>query len=129
MLPHRWPCIRFITLIVLRCLPIIQPDANGMFPIHLACSGTSDGLSHETHDKRRLDMEDLNRLDCVRQLLEKVPLTMRSGQKQTVLHAAARGGHCRLLTYLLTLWKADDRITGEKYGCKMDWQDHWFRTP
>ena len=100
-----------------------SPDANGQYALHLACSGSG----------HHPDMEDKNRLECVLLLLKKgnVPLSMKNASKQTVLHCAARAGHCRLLSHLMNLWSSDESIKANKlWGeSKFDWQDRWFRTP
>ena len=60
---------------------------------------------------------------------------MKDGNKQTVLHAAARAGHCQMLRYLLTQWKIgldDGRVKyydSKHKGGKLDWLDKWYRTP
>ena len=68
------------------------PDASGSFPVHLACSGP--GFDNE-------------RTACVTALLftEGVPISVKDGNKQTVLHCSARVGHVGLLTFLLDAWR------------------------
>ena len=68
------------------------PDASGSFPVHLACSGP--GFDNE-------------RTACVTALLFTggVPISVKDGNKQTVLHCAARVGHVGLLTFLLDAWR------------------------
>ena len=135
------------------------PDASGMFPIHLACAGFGGGLGQRNIDSEQnseidnrgdnnvsgnnwatkstntmnIMEEDIERTKCVRYLFEigRLPLTMKNGSKQTVLHCAARGGYCNLLQYLMKLWKDDDSIREiSLWGkSKFDWQDRWFRTP
>ena len=85
------------------------PDATGSFPIHLACSRLDD----KTGD----DVQDCNRKDCVRLLLEcgKTPMSIKDGNKQTIIHSAARSGHCELLKYILVQWKIASEMTGMKF--------------
>ena len=101
------------------------------FPVHLACSGQvdidSDGSKNDTNINAH--EEDLRRKECVRLLLEEgnVPLTMKNSAKQTVLHAAARGGYCEVLKYLMELWKNDDSIRVIKsWGTKFDYNGSLF---
>jgi acyl-CoA synthetase (AMP-forming)/AMP-acid ligase II len=105
-----------------------SPDAAGQYPLHLACSGGASGV----HDMDQVNEQDTRRLECVRLLLEvgKAPLAMKNVSKQTVLHCAARAGHCRLLKYLMDTWGNNETIKANKlWGSKFDWQDRWFRTP
>merc|ERR1712194_289124 len=104
------------------------PNASGLFPIHLACS-----RSEETGDSGE---EDLHRLECVRLLLSSTPIAIKDGNKQTILHSAARSGHCELLKQIMVMWKAATETTGIKFkshnnvpGRIYDWLDRWFRTP
>ena len=99
--------------------------------MHLAASSTSSLANDE-----RNNQEDLNRLECVKTLLKAgAPLTMKDGNKQTVLHSAARAGHCRLLEFLMDQWREaceQQRIRGygKAYtGSPFDWLDRWGRTP
>jgi acyl-coenzyme A synthetase/AMP-(fatty) acid ligase/ankyrin repeat protein len=102
-----------------------SPDASGLFPLHMAAS-------NQSLDEK----DDVRRTDCVRLLLDAgAPLSMKDGSKQTVLHSAARAGHTHMLRFLLSRWRAalesgtiryyDDRHKGGK----LDWMDHWYRTP
>jgi ankyrin repeat protein len=119
-----------------------SPDATGSFPIHLAASSTnsghneSDKLMQEGTDTAKDNDEDQQRYDCVRSLLEAgAPLTMKDGNKQTVLHCAARAGHRKLLKYLMKCWSSlGDATNANKDKSKVkaspyDWTDRWFRTP
>jgi hypothetical protein len=60
---------------------------------------------------------------------------MKDGNKQTVLHCAARAGHCELLKYLMECWRnaGDGKETTfcetKHRGGRFDWTDRWFRTP
>lgn len=108
------------------------PDATGSFPIHLSCTRLEDKEVDE-------DLEDLNRLECVKLLLEsgKTPISIKDGSKQTILHSAARGGHPKLLKYIMTQWKIAAETTGLQFKSHnnipfrvrvYDWYDRWFRT-
>lgn len=107
-----------------------SPDASGQYPIHLACSSSQSKSKSCILESEK---EDKNRTECVQLLLElgKVPLAMKSFSKQTVLHCAARSGHCNLLKFLVDAWEKDERLKANKlWGpSKFDWQDRWFRTP
>ena len=108
-----------------------SPDASGSFPIHLAASSTvkSRSDSNEINGKGE---EDERRCECVRLLLEAgAPLTMKDGSKQTVLHSAARAGHCKLLRYLMQCWSSLDKksVKSKHKAGPYDWNDKWFRTP
>jgi len=98
-----------------------SPDASGLYPLHLASSGIDDEESGTN--------EDLRRLECVKLLLEAgAPLAMRDGNKQSILHSAARAGHCRLLTYAMSLWKErNSHQPPSKHF--FNWRDRWLRTP
>jgi len=107
-----------------------SPDATGSFPIHLACSRIDDG----SVDARE---EDFNRLQCVKLLLDsgKTPISIKDGNKQTILHSAARSGHEELLKYIMIQWRIVSETTGMSFkshnnipGRIYDWQDRWFRT-
>jgi len=102
------------------------PNASGSFPIHLACSRL------ENED------EDLNRRECVKLLLDsgKTPIAMKDASKQTIIHCAARSGHCELVKYILCRWKIASETIGIQFkphnnipGRIYDWHDRWFRTP
>jgi len=107
-----------------------SPDATGSFPIHLACSRIDDS----SVDARE---EDFNRLQCVKLLLDsgKTPISIKDGNKQTILHSAARSGHEELLKYIMIQWRIVSETTGMSFkshsnipGRIYDWQDRWFRT-
>jgi hypothetical protein len=132
--PLHLACVRGEPLLVKKLLESgcksNTPDAKGSFPIHLACSRLEDnGNNTSAH-------EDLNRVECVKMLLETTPISMRDGNKQTILHSAARSGHCQLLKYIMQQWKVASETTGLKFkshnntpGQMFDWYDRWFRTP
>lgn len=108
-----------------------SPDASGTFPLHMAASGTRGATENVA-----CDQEDRLRTECVRMLLEAgAPISMRDGNKQTVLHAAARAGHCHMLRLLISRWKVKLKTGEVRYNAlkhkagKLDWQDKWFRTP
>ena len=105
-------------------------NASGSFPIHLACS--------RIEGKFDSDEDDWNRLLCVKHLLDtgKTPLTIKDGNRQTILHSAARSGHCQLLRYLMDQWRETTETAGIHFkphhnvpGRIFDWQDRWYRTP
>ena len=122
-------------LVTLGC-KCMNPDASGMFPIHLACSGIGHGSASSNNseiekDRSSLSFEDIQRLICVRTLLDqgKVPLGIKNSSKQTVIHCAARGGFCKLLLFLMERWACDQNIRAvASWGTKFDFQDRWFRT-
>ena len=96
-----------------------SPDASGLFPLHLASSGV-DG--EDVDDAK----QDSNRRHCVELLFQAgAPMTMRDGNKQSVLHTAARAGHCQVLKFVMATWK-------EKYGSDIplnhffNWNDRWY---
>jgi hypothetical protein len=98
-----------------------SPDASGIFPLHLASSGL-DG-------EARVIKDDLKRLRCVQYLFEAgAPVTMRDANKQTVLHCAARAGHCQVLEFVMKTWeeKNGDRITPKHF---FNWNDRWMSKP
>jgi hypothetical protein len=100
------------------------PDASGIFPLHCACTGGG-------HAREYTKEEDLSRVRCVQILLEAgVPLTIKTGTKQTVIHSAARSGFVHVLDYVMARWNNEfipqDPI---KFGETLDWRDHWSRTP
>eukprot|EP00581_Thalassiosira_minuscula_P013959 CAMPEP_0183714800 /NCGR_PEP_ID=MMETSP0737-20130205/9230_1 /TAXON_ID=385413 /ORGANISM="Thalassiosira miniscula, Strain CCMP1093" /LENGTH=1053 /DNA_ID=CAMNT_0025943803 /DNA_START=272 /DNA_END=3433 /DNA_ORIENTATION=- len=106
------------------------PNAPGSFPIHLACSRLDEKVDSNE--------EDFNRLECVKLLLDSggTPISIKDGNKQTILHSAARSGHCELLKYIMAQWKIASQTIGIKFkshnnvpGRIYDWQDRWFRTP
>ena len=107
-----------------------QPDASGAFPIHLACSHLEGSTADSTE-------EDLNRRECVRILLEAgTPIAIKDGNKQTILHSAARSAHIQLMKFILQEWKvASNAPNGIKFkshgklGSIYDWHDRWYRTP
>ena len=116
----------------------MSPDANGAFPLHLVCLNPSanselDITSGESVD----DVDEKKRIECIQHLLEfgKVPLPMKDGNKQTILHRAARMGNTTLTKYVIDLWK-EGGISGEVPSIKdqngggiWDWYDRWHRTP
>jgi ankyrin repeat protein len=112
-----------------------QPDAQGSFPIHLACSRMEDTTDNQDNPISA-NQEDLNRLECVKMLLKTTPISIKDGNKQTILHSAARSGHCELLKYIMIQWKVASIETGINFKSHdnapdtiYDWYDRWFRTP
>ena len=94
------------------------PNPSGFFPLHLAASGEY----HAGHDMPLQEQE--NRLACVQLLLDAgAPRTMADGNKQSVLHAAARTGNARTLEFLSRDWNQHSRRMG------LEWRDNWARTP
>lgn len=123
--PLHLACLRGIPSLVKKLLDkkakYNTPNASSTFPIHLAASGESHAAS--------TDDEDESRLLCVKYLLEAgSPLSVRDGSKQSILHAAARAGHVKLLRFALMQWAEQD---GASPGpdSSLDWRDSWMRTP
>ena len=97
------------------------PNASSLFPLHLAASGEVHEVSADEEDERRLL--------CVKYLLEAgSPLSMRDGNKQTILHAAARAGHIKVLRFALDQWIGNRSAPPGKEP-SLDWRDNWCRTP
>lgn len=135
------------------------PDSSGSFPIHLACSRSRHSGSDAGRDSDDRndddDDEDYRRTECVRILLEeaRVPIAMKDGNKQTILHSAARSGFIGLLRFVMKQWEIHMIKTfghhppknekqqpnnsnhhhhhsqDIKKGGTFDWRDRWFRTP
>jgi ankyrin repeat protein len=62
----------------------------------------------------------------------KTPISIRDGNKQTILHCTARSGHYKLLDFLMNQWKIAVDTTGIKFDVRsrdFDWRDRWYRTP
>jgi ankyrin repeat protein len=119
--PLHLACVRGEPLLIRRLLAAgcrsNTPDAQGYFPIHLACSRIED---HSTVTKTRdhtitSNQDDLNRLEVVKMLLEKTPISIKDANKQTILHSAARSGHCQLLNYIMSQWKIASETIGIKF--------------
>ncbi|GAX23456.1 hypothetical protein FisN_15Lh150 [Fistulifera solaris] len=92
------------------------PDASGLYPLHLvACSRT-----HDTSEEERWKC-----LECL--LAAGAPLTIKDGNQQSLLHAAARAGHTFLLQQLLTLWR-NTSLRGSSLEDRLQWRDVWSRT-
>lgn len=101
---------------------VSSPDASGCFPLHLAASGD---VSREGHS---LPEEHRRRLLCVKLLLDAgAPLTMKDGNKQTILHCAARAGNTDLIRFGMARWKDEVRFRESIDASSIDWRDHWFR--
>ncbi|KAL3928747.1 MAG: hypothetical protein SGBAC_012514, partial [Bacillariaceae sp.] len=97
-----------------------SPDASGLFPIHLASSGVRISDAED-------DSSDKNRLLCVQYLIQAgAPMTMRDGNKQSILHGAARAGHCELLRFVMTTWKDKNGYTEVTPKHFFEWNDRWF---
>ena len=116
--------IALVSKLVEKGAKITSPDASGTFPLHLAASGET--ANKEQHGEK----EHERRLKCVKLLLDAgAPLTMKDGNKQTILHCAARAGNAKLVTYVMKLWKEVNKIRDSTRDSSIDWRDHWFRTP
>lgn len=100
------------------------PDAVGMFPIHVAAS-------RDTKTEEYSEEEDDRRTKCVKLLLESgAPIQMKDGNKQSILHFAARSGLKHLLLFVMKRWKVDlIEREPKKYRDSYDWRDRWSRTP
>lgn len=98
-----------------------SPNASTLFPLHLAAAG--EFMEDSTVE------EDDRRLLCVQYLLEAgAPLKMRDGSQQTILHAAARAGHVKVLRFAIDRWlEIPDKTSGGNPF--LDWRDSWSRTP
>jgi hypothetical protein len=105
---------------------LLIPDASASFPIHNLCLGTT-GTAEA-------------RFECLRMFLERVPLTVRDGNKATLVTAAARGGNAGFLKLLVEMWMAppedaggggegDKRQRKQKHPPSLDERDRWHRTP
>lgn len=97
-----------------------SPDSSGVYPLQLAASGIEGEDSNGAEDKRRLE--------CIRFLLDAgAPITMRDGNKQTVLHSAARAGHYQTIQYVMARWKD---INVEQHSNPalhfFNWTDRWL---
>ena len=99
-----------------------SPDASGLYPLHLAATGLDGAETSPEEDERRLK--------CVKLLLQAgAPLTMKDGNKQSVLHAASRAGHCQIIQHILALWmQRQEQESGNReiYPFHFyNWQDRW----
>ena len=99
-----------------------SPDASSLFPIHLAAAGESGIVPYS-------EAEDNRRVQCVQLLLNAgVPLTMKDGNRQTIIHAAARGGFKNVLRFVMREWAQTVYLDPRKQD-SMNWRDRWSRTP
>jgi acyl-CoA synthetase (AMP-forming)/AMP-acid ligase II len=124
--PLHLACIRgdsaFVRGLIKKGAAMNSPDASGLFPLHLVAAGEPGSACTEE--------DDLRRIDCVKALLESgAPLSMKDGQKQTVIHVAARAGRQEFLRYIMkqredVCIKVDHRKAGS-----LDWRDSFNRTP
>ena len=60
------------------------------------------------------------------------PLPMRDGNKLSVLHSAARAGHCSILSHIMNVWREQkgervDELVPENHFFNS--RDRWARTP
>ena len=115
--------IVFVKELLKKNSKINAPDASGLYPLHLASSGWTDGDEESNAD------EDSRRLQCVKMLLEAgSPMAMRDHNKQTVLHAAARAGHWQLLKHFMLEWRKQNGEEGPiPAGHFFNWRDRWMR--
>lgn len=98
------------------------PNASSLFPLHLAAGGEYHEISATN--------EDNHRLACVQLLLDHgCNLNIRDGNKQTVLHAAARGGFVRTLNFAVEHWKMGIHPVQKRDQILLDMRDNWSRTP
>jgi ankyrin repeat protein len=115
-----------------------SPDASGSFPIHHVCLKSAEAsllevTSSDPHD----EVEGNKRSLCLQYLLEhgKVPITIKDGNKQTILHCVARTGNPALAKFVIDLWRRGGEsgevptTYGAEYGGIWDWRDRWYRTP
>mmetsp|Transcript_27800 Transcript_27800/g.43134 ORF Transcript_27800/g.43134 Transcript_27800/m.43134 type:complete len:1083 (+) Transcript_27800:48-3296(+) len=109
------------------------PDASGIFPIHLACAGKGDMASNTSgKEESQVDNEHKRRLKCVKLLLDdgKMPIMIKDGNKQTILHCAARAGNVRLIEFIFSRCHENDiGKNTDRLGGFFNWTDHWFRSP
>jgi ankyrin repeat protein len=56
-------------------------------------------------------------------------LQIRDGSKQTILHAAARAGHIKVLKFALDSWIVRIAHSVNKEYSSLDVRDSWSRTP
>ena len=100
----------------------------------LLVSGGLDGIESTEEEGKR-------RLECLKLLLKAgCPLLMKDANKQTVLHAAARAGHCAIIQYAISEFqssyaggKDDNSYRGAIDGPIppthfMNFKDRWFRS-
>ena len=99
------------------------PNASSLFPIHLAAGGN--------YHKVAIPHEDDQRLICVQLLLQAgCPLRIRDGSKQTIVHAAARGGFVNTLSFIMEQWSQENlTLVAGKEKTVVDMRDNWGRTP
>ena len=65
--------------------------------------------------------EHERRLKCVKLLVDAgAPLAMKDGNKQTILHCAARAGNTKLITYVMKLWKEVNKIRDSTCDSSID---------
>lgn len=99
------------------------PNASSLFPIHLAAGGDYHAVSATSEDDQRLV--------CVQLLLQAgCPLGIRDGSKQTIVHAAARGGFVKTLNFIMKQWRQENlNLPAGKEKTVQDMRDNWGRTP
>ncbi|GKY92879.1 hypothetical protein MPSEU_000257100 [Mayamaea pseudoterrestris] len=122
--PMHLACVRGDSLLILGLIEkgaaINSPDASGLFPLHLLASGEPGNYSK---------VDDLRRIDCAKALLDAgAPLSMKDGQKQTVIHVAARSGRREFLDHILKQWTEIYLEVDERKADSLDWRDSFNRT-
>ena len=112
----------FVRCLIAHGAAINSPDASGLFPLHLVAVGEPGSAYEQADDKRRIE--------CVGALLEAgAPLSMKDGQKQTVIHVAARSGRQELLRSILQKWNDVYLSVDSRKAGSLDWRDSFNRTP
>jgi len=57
-----------------------------------------------------------------------VPITMKDGNKQSILYCSARAGIVKLINLISKRCQASDEGSSE-YLKICNWTDHWYRSP
>jgi acyl-CoA synthetase (AMP-forming)/AMP-acid ligase II/ankyrin repeat protein len=116
--------------LLIRCKANMKsPNTNGLFPMHLAASSL-DGDDSTPEESTR-------RLECIKALLDAgCPMLMRDANRQSLLHASARGGHGAIIEYCIDEYQLryggnspvhpEKRIPPSHF---VNWYDRWYRTP
>jgi len=106
------------------------PDASAIYPVHLACTGLVGNQENTPKDAEKPEEDYELRLKCVMVMLDLccVPITMKDGNKQSILHCSARAGNVKLINLISKRCQAFDEGSSE-YLKFCNWTDHWYRTP